>query len=169
MAMAAAELVDAHRHLDIEGAVFGDFPDFSLAPPLDGLQALGDFPEPERGQGHILQLDPVAEGFFDIQQQIQVHRARNQIHHGIAVQDLVIKPDVVEPHHQIRPDQLVDQGIGVVLAKNPVFPEPGAEGHANRHSHFSAVPPAADITGGSLGFQVKIHDVALRGVCHAAQ
>ena len=100
----------------------------------------------------------MAQLFIQHHEHVQ-RRQLGQVERGVAVQDLVIEPQVVETDDEVGALQFVDQVVHLRLAVDFVFAARRAVGHAHAHAHLGNVAPAANFLGGLLRFQIEINQV----------
>lgn len=70
-AIGDAEFVEEFGGFDVVAAVFGDFFDFALFPPAEGVEASGGFVEAEGGFDDGVEADAVAEDFFEVEHEVE--------------------------------------------------------------------------------------------------
>ena len=90
------------RDFHVVAAVLGNLQYFALFVPLQSLQAVGNFLGPKRGVGDRVELEAMGKFLLKIDHQVE-RGELSEVERRVAVQHLIVKPDVVESHDEVRP------------------------------------------------------------------
>ena len=90
------ELCDFH----VEAAILGDVRKAAFLEPVKCLQTIGDFFHAKGGVRDGVQLEAMIECVLDLDEHIK-RRNLAQIKRGVAMQYLIVEPDVVKTHDKV--------------------------------------------------------------------
>lgn len=143
---------------DVEAAVFGDFQEFSLFPPFDGLQAFGGLFDAEGCGGYGVEGEPVLKFCLELNEHVEGWEL-GEIEDGVTVEDFVIEAEDIETDDEIGAgeflDEIVDLGFGVDFVGTPG----GAIGDRDADAHIADFVPTSHLIGRFLGFDVHVDHV----------
>ncbi len=130
-----AVFVDEPGDFYVEAAILRDFREPAVLEPADGLQALRCFLDAEGRRRNRVEREPVVQFVLQFHHHVE-RRQLAQIERRVAVQHLVIEPQIVEADDEIGALQIRDEVVHLLLAVNFVIAARGAERDADAHAHF---------------------------------
>jgi hypothetical protein len=109
------EFVDAFGHFDIVAAVLSDLGYLALLPPFESIETIGGLPCAKSGGSDGIELNAVAEGFFEINEKVKAVKLVAEVKEAMTHEHFVVEADVVKSDHEVRSAELVDQRLGFLF------------------------------------------------------